>query len=419
MKKWLRILILCCVCVFATYTFVACDFTANAAESDTTQDTTGGTTEEPTLPDNPTPHEHNFGDWHVTVPATCTETGIEQRDCNTCDFSETQTIVAKGHKPKETITQEPTCGDAGIKTVTCENCDHTQTIEIPATGNHDHTHEVTTPPTCIIPGEMTHTCTNCGDIYTTPIPATNEHIYESKITLEPTCGTAGSKIFECIYCDDNYPATIPATEEHDYEVQETIAAGCETNGEQTFTCKVCNDHYTEIINAKGHFYSTEIIEATCQKQGYTLHQCQNCEYSYTSDETDIIDHNYHNHTCSHCGAQQPPFENLAGSYWVLQGKKWAIYFDPKNANKITSYNVILEDGVYQLDMNSSKGYEGDIYILPAENTINFNYVRHPQEDLSGYTPKLTYSVNENGEHVLTGRFHKSDDSTFIFVGYGV
>ena len=36
-------------------------------------------------PDDPdTPHEHTFGEWVVTVPATCTAVGEEQRTCSCC-----------------------------------------------------------------------------------------------------------------------------------------------------------------------------------------------------------------------------------------------------------------------------------------------------------------------------------------------
>ena len=42
------------------------------------------------------PHEHNFGEWVVTIPATCTEAGEEQRTCS-CGETETRTVAASGH----------------------------------------------------------------------------------------------------------------------------------------------------------------------------------------------------------------------------------------------------------------------------------------------------------------------------------
>ena len=50
-----------------------------------------------TDPDDPAqPHEHSFGEWTVTVPATCTAMGEEQRVC-ACGETETRTVAALGH----------------------------------------------------------------------------------------------------------------------------------------------------------------------------------------------------------------------------------------------------------------------------------------------------------------------------------
>ena len=63
---------------------------------------TGGTVQpgDPSGPDDPDdpgkPHEHNFGEWVVTIPATCTEAGEEQRTCS-CGETETRTVAASGH----------------------------------------------------------------------------------------------------------------------------------------------------------------------------------------------------------------------------------------------------------------------------------------------------------------------------------
>ena len=52
---------------------------------------------DPDDPDDPAqPHEHSFGEWTVTVPATCTAMGEEQRVC-ACGAVETRWLWALGH----------------------------------------------------------------------------------------------------------------------------------------------------------------------------------------------------------------------------------------------------------------------------------------------------------------------------------
>ena len=43
---------------------------------------------------------HSFGEWVVTTPATCEETGVECRTCSVCGVVETQEISAQGHSYK-------------------------------------------------------------------------------------------------------------------------------------------------------------------------------------------------------------------------------------------------------------------------------------------------------------------------------
>ena len=40
---------------------------------------------------------HDFGDWNEVTAPTCTDKGLEQRDCKNCDESETRDIEANGH----------------------------------------------------------------------------------------------------------------------------------------------------------------------------------------------------------------------------------------------------------------------------------------------------------------------------------
>ena len=43
------------------------------------------------------PHEHRYGDWYTVTPPTHTETGVEARNCTSCEAKETRSVAATGH----------------------------------------------------------------------------------------------------------------------------------------------------------------------------------------------------------------------------------------------------------------------------------------------------------------------------------
>ena len=77
-------------------------------------------------------HTHAFGGWMVTTEATCTEPGIQARECD-CGHTERADIPATGHQWDEgRITREPTTAAQGETTFTCAVCQATRTEIIPA-----------------------------------------------------------------------------------------------------------------------------------------------------------------------------------------------------------------------------------------------------------------------------------------------
>ena len=107
---------------------------------------------------------HDYGEWYVTVEATCTTDGEERHDCSRCEHYETRVVEKLGHDLIHHDAVAPTCTEIGWDAYdTCSRCDYTTYVEIPATG---HTYEsVVTAPTYTEQGYTTHTCTVCGDSY--------------------------------------------------------------------------------------------------------------------------------------------------------------------------------------------------------------------------------------------------------------
>lgn len=79
---------------------------------------------------------HRFGEWKVTVAATCTKDGVSRRICSICGAVEVQTLPATGHKFGEwTTTKEPTCTETGTEKRTCSVCSKEETRVIAALGH--------------------------------------------------------------------------------------------------------------------------------------------------------------------------------------------------------------------------------------------------------------------------------------------
>ena len=79
---------------------------------------------------------HRFGDWKVTVAATCTKDGVSRRICSICGAVEEKSVPAAGHNfGAWTTTKEPTCTETGTEKRTCSVCSKEETRVIAALGH--------------------------------------------------------------------------------------------------------------------------------------------------------------------------------------------------------------------------------------------------------------------------------------------
>ena len=139
------------------------------------------------------PADHTFGDWVVTVPASCKE-GFKTRYCSVCNAKESVTIPATdAHNWKETIEVAGACAkDASGKALpavsfsklerTCTVCGKTEGIAAPTNYMAHHTfvydpNGVNIPAECVggAPGTKALICTKCQGKWQENIPAATEH----------------------------------------------------------------------------------------------------------------------------------------------------------------------------------------------------------------------------------------------------
>ncbi len=258
MKNWLRVLILCCVCVLISLTLVACQTTVNAFKSNESQK--GTTVQDPidnenTLPQEPNapeviepieppvvelPCTHTYDNWVILKEPNCTEPGLQQRNCQNCEEFEQEILSAKGHSYQVISTEPATCTQAGTQVFECENCSDFKTEVINAT---DHQYSITIiKPDCINQGYTHHVC-HCGDEYTdNEVPATGHSFNGTNQCTN--CGfTEMPKLSPIDNMNDSYwfvtgksKAYVIYFETSNGKNGTYMAYSAETNEDKTFKC---------------------------------------------------------------------------------------------------------------------------------------------------------------------------------------
>ena len=188
---------------------------------------------------------HDFtGEWTVTKPATCTESGVKARKCSRCKETEKETIPATGHTETEDAAVAATCTTAG-KTAG-SHCLVCNTIikaqeEIPATGHSFGKWEKVKAPTCMGRGSVKRACDICGYIEIKDIAA-NGHVWNTDYTVDkqPTCTETGSKSIHCRNCRE--VKDVKAIEALGHTLGDWIIdkpATVETAGSRHKECETC------------------------------------------------------------------------------------------------------------------------------------------------------------------------------------
>lgn len=124
---------------------------------------------------------HRFGEWQVTVAATCTKDGVSRRICSICGAVEEKSVPATGHNfGAWTTTKEPTCTETGTEKRTCSVCSKEETRVIAALGH--------TPGTEVSVDKNDHW--NICEVCHQPVNKT-EHTYVNGIQC--VCGAVKSE----------------------------------------------------------------------------------------------------------------------------------------------------------------------------------------------------------------------------------
>ena len=174
---------------------------------------------------------HRFGEWKVTVAATCTKDGVSRRICSICGVVEEKPVPATGHKFGEwTTTKKPTCTESGISTRKCSVCSTEETMIVPSLG-HSMTATAGKAATCTEAGNSAYwTCSRCHKFFSDAAGKTEiakdswviaalGHDEATRAAVAATCYASGHEADTyCKRCGIviTAGATIPATGKHTY-----------------------------------------------------------------------------------------------------------------------------------------------------------------------------------------------------------
>ena len=155
--------------------------------------------------------------------------------------------------------------------------------------------------TCVAPAVYYTNCDYCyhkgTDTYVDPNngPDPNNHDLVHHDAKAPTCTEIGWNEYDACQregCTYTTKVEIPALK-HKLVHHDAKAPTCtETGWEEYDTCSRC-DYTTKVeIPAPGHDYTEKVVKPTCEKVGYTLHTCKNCNDSYKDHQTKTLLHWY-------------------------------------------------------------------------------------------------------------------------------
>lgn len=174
---------------------------------------------------------HRFGEWQVTVAATCTKDGVSRRICSICGAVEEKPVPATGHNfGAWTVTKAATCTESGISTRKCSVCSTEETMIVPSLG-HSMTATAGKAATCTEAGNSAYwSCSRCGKFFSDAAGKTEiakdswviaalGHDEATRAAVAATCYASGHEADT--YCKRCglvlVPSTsIPATGKHTY-----------------------------------------------------------------------------------------------------------------------------------------------------------------------------------------------------------
>ena len=341
---------------------------------------------------------HSYGSWYTKTSATCTSGGTEERKCS-CGATESRSTSALGHNygSWSTVTSA-TCTSGGSEKRICSRCSNSETRSTSALGHNygstyfeaDHPHK------------YAHLCQRCGykeftggnlDYYylcatcthlTKPevTKITGDLVDNSEITIEWTASESDklANYWLDVFDPDGQNVVDVSTGKINSYTFTPVKTGTYTI--KTYAAPIGNKDGSGSVGAEttieigcNHNYITEIVNPTYDNEGYTLHTCTKCGYSYKDNYTPAL-----------------KLTELTGVKVKTQGTNSLTLAWDKNANAKgyiieqykggkwtqiakTSSNTAVTYTVNRLAADTTYTFRIKAYVISGESEIYSDYVR--------------------------------------------
>ena len=395
------------------------------------------------------PAAHRPTEWIVTKAASCEIDGYRVKNCTACEERVASEAITKiGHLESDwEITKAAACEATGTKRTTCLNCQEVmQTATIPATGHDESSWQITKAATCEATGSKHTICNTCKvEMNTASIPATGHSESGWEITLNATCEASGSKHTICNTCKVEMNTASIDPLGHNMAWNTTLEPTCTATGLKQYKCTRCSEITEEqAINAKGHLYTSNVVDPTCVLDGYTKHSCTRCTYFYSDNTVPKTGHSYTSvvtnptctvagyttHTCNTCGntVKDTPTQPLGHSYSEViepatckaSGQKYnqcfvCQYKDTASVVTIPATGHSLSTNTYTTDMGSGterketiiECVHGDYYYVRKVEFYYSNSTEHRLGANEGYS----YGMSVDHDDLLAKNTEKQELAT--------
>ena len=254
---------------------------------------------------------HSYGSWYTKTSATCTSGGTEERKCS-CGATESRSTSALGHNygSWSTVTNA-TCTSGGSEKRTCSRCSNSETRSTSALGHnfggiyYEAVHPHYYGHKCSRCGYSEKTggnldyyylCTTCTHLTKPEITKiTGDLVDNSEITIEWTASESDklANYWLDVFDPDGQNVVDVSTGKINSYTFIPVKTGTYTI--KTFAAPIGNKDGSGSVGAEttieigcNHNYSTEIVNPTYDNEGYTLHKCTKCGYSYKDNYTPAL-----------------------------------------------------------------------------------------------------------------------------------
>ena len=215
---------------------------------------------------------HSYGSWYTKTSATCTSGGTEERKCS-CGATESRSTSALGHNYGSTYYEAVHPHYYGHK---CSRCGYSERTG----GNLDYYY-------------LCATCTHLTKPEVTKI--TGDLVDNSEITIEWTASESDKLAnywLDVIDPEGLYVVDVSTGKINSYTFT-PVKTGTYTI--KTYAAPIGNKDGSGSVGAEttieigcNHNYITEIVNPTYDNEGYTLHKCTKCGYSYKDNYTPAL-----------------------------------------------------------------------------------------------------------------------------------